>query len=166
MPLTEEPEDKPVASAEEYRKLWKPEEVVCPSGLKVSMRYLDPIEHLLLHIDEDKKAEYERRSLEEITEEATKKIREDERKAQVTLLSAIVEKPKIVDGHPNNSDELGFDEIKPADRRWLINHAMIHVGFAGRASELRKFRGLLKAKGSRGRSSGNISSKTERPTGP
>jgi len=161
MPLAEESEDKPVASAEEYRKLWKPEEVVCPSGLKVEMAYLDPIEHLLLHIDEDKKAEYERRSLEEITKESTKAIKEDERKAQIKLLSNIVVKPKIVEGKPNNSDELGFDEIKISDRRFLVSHAMNHVGFAGRASELRKFRGLLKAKRNRRPRSGNLSPETK-----
>jgi len=154
-----------VESAEDYRKLWQPEEVVCPSGLKVEMGYLDPIEHLLLHIDEDKKAEYERRSLEEITAESTKKIKEDERKAQIKLLSNIIVKPKIVEGKANSSEELGFDEIRLSDRRWLVNHAMTHVGFAGRASELRKFRGLLKAKGSHRPRSREIQSKTEQPAG-
>jgi len=163
--LTEEPEDKPVASAEEYRKLWQPEEVVCPSGLKVEMAYLDPLEHLLLYIDEDKVAEYERRSLEEIAKESEKSVKQDERKAQIKLLSNIVVKPKIVEGKPNNSDELGFDEIKISDRRFLVSHAMNHVGFSGRASELRKFRGLLKAKGGRGPRSGKVRSKTEQPAG-
>jgi len=159
--LAGETEDKPVASAEEYRKLWQPEEVVCPSGLKVEMAYLDPLEHLLLYIDEDKVAEYERRSLEEIAKESEKSVKEDERKAQIKLLSNIVVKPKIVEGKPNNSDELGFDEIKISDRRFLVSHAMNHVGFAGRASELRKFRGLLKAKGSRRPSGGEVPSKTQ-----
>jgi len=161
-----EENEKTVESAEDYRKLWEPEEVVCPSGLKVTMRYLDPIEHLLLHIDKDKVAEYERRSLEEITNEATKKIREDEREAQVKLLSNIIVKPKIVEEKPNNNEELGFDEIRISDRRWLINHAMNHIGFAGRASELRKFRGLLKAKGNRGPRSGKVPAETEQPAGP
>jgi len=156
-----EDQEKSVESAEDYRKLWEPEEVVCPSGLKVTMRYLDPVEHMLLHIDDEKVVEYERRSLQEITEESTKKIKEDERKAEVKLLSSIIVKPKIVDEKPSNSDELGFDEIKLADRRWLINHAMAHVGFAGRASELRKFRDLLKAKGRRRHSGGEVSSKTQ-----
>jgi len=154
-------QEKSVESAEDYRKLWEPEEVVCPSGLKVSMRYLDPIEHLLLHIDEDKKAEYERRSLEEITKESTEAIKADERKAQMKLLSNIVVKPKIVEGKPENDGELGFDELKISDRRFLVGHAMAHVGFAGRASELRKIRGLLKAKGSRRRSGGEVPSKTQ-----
>jgi len=153
--------EKPVESAEDYRELWKPEEVVCPSGLKIEMGYLDPIEHLLLHIDEDKKAEYERRSLEEITKESTEAIKADERKAQIKLLSNIVVKPRIVEGKPSKSDELGFDEIKISDRRFLVSHAMNHVGFAGRASELRKFRGLLKAKGRRGPRSANLPSETK-----
>jgi len=153
--------EKPVESAEDYRKLWEPEEVVCPSGLKVDMAYLDPLEHLLLYIDEDKVAEYERRSLEEIAKESAKAVKEDERKAQIKLLSNIVVKPRIVEGKPNNSDELGFDELKISDRRFLVNHAINHVGFAGRASELRKFRGLLKAKESRRRSGGEVPSKTQ-----
>jgi len=156
-----EDQEKSVESAEDYRKLWEPEEVVCPSGLKVEMGYLDPIEHLLLHIDEDKKAEYERRSLEEITKESTEAIKADERKAQIKLLSNIVVKPRIVEGKPENDGELGFDEIKISDRRFLVSHAMAHVGFAGRASELRKFRGLLKAKGRRGPRSGKVPSKTQ-----
>ena len=156
-----EDQEKSVESAEDYRKLWEPEEVVCPSGLKVTMRYLDPVEHMLLHIDDEKVVEYERRSLQEITEESTKKIKEDERKAEVKLLSSIIVKPKIVDEKPSNSDELGFDEIKISDRRFLVGHAMNHVGFAGRASELRKFRDLLKAKGRRRHSGGEVSSKTQ-----
>lgn len=147
---------------DDYRKKWEPILEKTPSGLTVLMGWLDPLEYLLLYVDDEKVAEYERNlaaSNKELTKEAKQKIEEDEVKAQIKLLSTIIKDPKIVDGKAGPG-ELSFQEIRPVDRRFLLRKAQQHIGLAGREALLTKFRRKQQRKETRGRNQRKIRDKT------
>ena len=165
-PEEQQEEPKGPTKPDEYRERWQPTLEQGPSGLTVLMGWLDPLEYLLLYIDEEKVTEYEQKAWTDVDEAARKKIAEDEVQAQITLLSTIIKEPKVVDGPAKNQDELSFQEIRPLDRRFLLRRAQEHIGLAGREAELTKFRVLQQSKGNRGPRKRKIQNKTKQPPGP
>jgi len=162
----DEPTEKEVPTIptkpDEYRKKWQPTVEKTPSGLTVLMGWLDPLEYLLLYIDEEKVTEYEQKAWKDLDKAAKQKIEEDEVKAQIKLLSTIIKEPKIVEGKAGPG-ELSFQEIRALDRRVLLRKAQQHIGLAGREAELTKFRMLQQAKGNRRSHKRKIQGKTVKP---